>query len=144
MGTTETHFEPHTAPMPAPSETLPVLEQRLAEHLLGFELLDMPPRCGRPGYRGPGEMCYLPGHKGGGMAKLKLAYGRGSGKPSNSILRAEEIEQLARFDEHWRVILAGDNRLLALDLAQRGYLDMLKRRVPLYRLNDLGREALRL
>ncbi len=60
------------------------------------------------------------------------------------ILRAEEIEQLARFDEHWRVILAGDNRLLALDLAKRGYLDMLKRRVPLYRLSDLGREALRL
>ncbi len=29
-------------------------------------------------------------------------------------------------------------------LAQRGYLDVLRRRVPLYRLNDLGREALRL
>ena len=78
------------------------------------------------------------------MAILKLAYGRGTGKPSNPILRAEEITQLARFDEHWRVILAGDNRLLALDLAKRGYLDMLKRRVPLYRLSDLGREALRL
>ncbi len=78
------------------------------------------------------------------MAILKLAYGRGTGKPSNPILRAEEIAQLARFDEHWRVSLAGDNRLLALDLAQRGYLDMLKRREPLYRLNDRGREALRL
>ncbi len=78
------------------------------------------------------------------MAVLKLAYGRGTGKPSNPILRAEEIAQLARFDEHWRVLLAGDNRLLALDLAKRGYLDMLKRRVPLYRLSDLGREALRL
>ncbi len=55
-----------------------------------------------------------------------------------------EIEQLARFDEHWRVLLAGDNRLLAGSLAQRGYLDVLKRRVPLYRLNDLGREALQL
>ncbi len=53
-----------------------------------------------------------------------------------------EIEQLARFDEHWRVILAGDNRLLAGSLAKRGYLDELKRRVPLYRLSDLGREAL--
>ncbi len=59
-------------------------------------------------------------------------------------LLAEEIAQLARFDEHWRVILAGDNRLLAGALAQRGYLDVLKRRVPLYRLNDLGREALQL
>ncbi len=58
-------------------------------------------------------------------------------------LTAVEIEQLARFDEHWRVILAGDNRLLVLDLAKRGYLDMLKRREPLYRLNDRGREALR-
>ncbi len=29
------------------------------------------------------------------------------------ILRAEEIAQLARFDEHWRVCLVGDNRLLA-------------------------------
>ncbi len=60
------------------------------------------------------------------------------------ILTAVDLNQLARFDEHWRVILAADNRLLALDLAQRGYLDMLKRREPLYRLNDLGREALRL
>ena len=59
-------------------------------------------------------------------------------------LLAEEIAQLARFDEHWRVLLAGDNRLLAQALAQRGYLDVLKRRVPLYRLNDLGREALQL
>ena len=55
-----------------------------------------------------------------------------------------EIAQLARFDEHWRVILAGDNRLLVLDLAKRGYFDMLKRRVPLYRLSDGGREVLRL
>ena len=28
-------------------------------------------------------------------------------------LLAEEIAQLARFDEHWRVCLVGDNRLLA-------------------------------
>ena len=55
---------------------------------------------------------------------------------------AVEIEQLARFDEHWRVLLAGDNRLLAQALAKRGFLDVLKRRVPLYRLSDLGREAL--
>ncbi len=60
------------------------------------------------------------------------------------VLLAEEIAQLARFDEHWRVILAGDNRMLAQALAKRGYLDVLRRRVPLYRLNDLGREALHL
>ncbi len=53
-----------------------------------------------------------------------------------------EIEELARFDEHWRVILADDNGMLVRSLAKRGYLDVLKRRVPLYRLNDLGREAL--
>ena len=60
----------------------------------------------------------------------------------SEILTALEIEQLARFDEHWRVTLAGDNRLLASSLAKRGYLDVLRRRVPLYRLNDLGREAI--
>jgi hypothetical protein len=59
-------------------------------------------------------------------------------------LTALEIAQIARFDEHWRVTLAGDNRLLARSLAQRGYLDVLKRRVPLYRLSDLGRETLQL
>ena len=40
------------------------------------------------------------------------------------------------------VLLASDNRLLAQALAKRGYLDVLRRRVPLYRLNDLGREAI--
>jgi hypothetical protein len=62
----------------------------------------------------------------------------------NEILTALDIEQLARFDEHWRVILGGDSGLLAQALANRGYLDVLKRRVPLYRLSDLGREALQL
>ncbi len=62
----------------------------------------------------------------------------------SDILTALEIEQLARFDEHWRVLLASDNRLLAQALAKRGYFDVLKRRVPLYRLSDLGREALQL
>ena len=62
----------------------------------------------------------------------------------SEFLLAEEIAQLARFDEHWRVILAGDNRMLAQALARRGYLDVLQRRVPLYRLNDLGRETLHL
>ncbi len=60
----------------------------------------------------------------------------------SEILTALEIEQLERFDEHWRVTLAGDNRLLVRSLAKRGYLDVLKRRVPLYRLSDLGREAI--
>ena len=60
----------------------------------------------------------------------------------SEILTALEIEQLARFDEHWRAILAGDNVLLTRSLAKRGYLDALRRRVPLYRLSDLGREAL--
>ncbi len=57
-------------------------------------------------------------------------------------LTALEIAQLARFDEHWRVLLAGDNRLLAQALAKRGHLDVLKRRVPLYRLSNLGREVI--
>ncbi len=57
-------------------------------------------------------------------------------------LTAVQIEQLARFDEHWRVILADDNGMLVRSLAKRGYIDVLKRRVPLYRLSDLGREAI--
>ncbi len=48
----------------------------------------------------------------------------------SDILTALEIEQLARFDEHWRVILAGDNFMLVRSLAKRGYLDVLRRRVP--------------
>ncbi len=60
----------------------------------------------------------------------------------SEVLTALENDQLARFDEHWRVTLADDNRLLAQALAKRGYLDVLKRRVPLYRLSELGREAI--
>ncbi len=62
--------------------------------------------------------------------------------PESPVLTAVEIEQLARFDEHWRVILSEDNSMLVGNLAQRGYLDVLKRRVPLYRLSTRGRERL--
>ncbi len=48
-------------------------------------------------------------------------------------LTEAEIEELARWDEHWRVILAADAPLLVRSLAKRGYLDVLRRRVPLYR-----------
>ena len=37
----------------------------------------------------------------------------GDARAMSEILTALEIEQLARFDGHWRVCLAGDNRLLA-------------------------------
>ncbi len=57
-------------------------------------------------------------------------------------ITAAEAEELGRFDEHWRVILAADNAMLVRSLAKCGYLDVLKRRVPLYRLSDLGREAI--
>ena len=57
-------------------------------------------------------------------------------------MTALEIEQLGRFDEHWRVTLAADDAMLVRSLAKRGYLDVLKRRVPLYRPIDLGREAI--
>ncbi len=59
-------------------------------------------------------------------------------------LTAAEIGQLARFDDHWRVILATDDPLLVQGLAKRGYLDVLKRRVPLYRLGAGARKVLRL
>ena len=76
-----------------------------------------------------------------GNPKRQLAAASGGNGVSTGF---EEIAQLARFDGHWRVTLAGDNRLLAqaLALAKRGYLDVLKRRVPLYRLSDLGRQAI--
>ena len=61
---------------------------------------------------------------------------------SHEPLTAAEIEELARFDEHWRVILAADNAMLVRSLAKRGYLDVLRRRVPLYRRNHLGREGM--
>ena len=57
-------------------------------------------------------------------------------------LTAAEIAQIARFD-HFRPIRAGDNAKMVRSLAKRGYLDVL-RCVALYRLSDLGREALRL
>ena len=60
----------------------------------------------------------------------------------SEILTVLEIEQLARFDEHWRVILADDDAMLVRALEKRGYLDVLRRRVPLYRPSDLGREAI--
>ncbi len=60
----------------------------------------------------------------------------------SEILTALEIEQLARFDEHWRVILADDDVMLVRSLAKRGYFDVLRRRVPLYRPSDLGLQAI--
>ncbi len=81
---------------------------------------------------------------GRGAAEGRGGGGVGDARAMSEILTALEIKQLARFDEHWRVTLAGDNSLLVSSLAQRGFFDVLKRRVPLYRLSDLGREALRL
>jgi hypothetical protein len=51
----------------------------------------------------------------------------------------------ARFrrQAHWDLASGGRWRA-SVKLAQRGYLDVLKRRVPLYRLSDLGRETLQL
>ncbi len=46
-----------------------------------------------------------------------------------------EWSQLARFDDHWRVVLEGDQPVLVWNLAKSGYLEVLKRRVPLYRLS---------
>ena len=56
---------------------------------------------------------------------------------SRKTLTAVEIEGLARFDEHWRVILAYDDAMLVRSLAKRGYFDVLKPRVPLFWLNKL-------
>ncbi len=59
-----------------------------------------------------------------------------------SDLSVPELEQLARFDEHWRVVLEGDDPLLVWELRKRGYLDALRRQPPLYRLSEKGWKAL--
>jgi hypothetical protein len=56
----------------------------------------------------------------------------------SEILTALEIKELARFDEHWRVTLAGDNRLLVGALAKRGYLDVLNSPLTKSSLDDFG------
>ena len=58
-------------------------------------------------------------------------------------LTPAELSQLARFDDHWRVVQEGDDPLLVWELRKRGYLDALKQQPPLYRLSDEGRAALR-
>jgi hypothetical protein len=57
-------------------------------------------------------------------------------------LAVPELEQLARFDEHWRVVLGDDDPLLVWELRKGGYLEVLKRQPPLFRLSEKGREAL--
>jgi hypothetical protein len=59
-----------------------------------------------------------------------------------SDLTVPELEQLARFDEHWRVVLESDDPVLVWELHKRGYLEALRRQPPLYRLSDEGRAAL--
>ena len=59
-----------------------------------------------------------------------------------SDLSVPELEQLARFDEHWRVVLADDDPILVWELRKHGYLEALKRQPPLYRLSEKGGEAL--
>jgi hypothetical protein len=58
-------------------------------------------------------------------------------------LTVPELEQLARFDQHWRVVLEGDDPLVVWELRKGGYLDLLKRRVPLFRLSDQQQAPLR-
>lgn len=58
-------------------------------------------------------------------------------------LTPEELSQLARFDDRWRMVQEGDHPLLVWELRKRGYLDAIKRQPPLYRLSEKGRAALR-
>lgn len=59
-----------------------------------------------------------------------------------SDLTIAELEQLARFDRHWRTVLEGDDPLLVWRLRKRSYLEALRRQPPLYRLSEKGRTAL--
>lgn len=53
-----------------------------------------------------------------------------------------DLAALRRWDGHWRVIQPGDDRGAVWSLHQGGWLDRLKRRVPLYRLSEKGRALL--
>jgi hypothetical protein len=57
-------------------------------------------------------------------------------------LTQAELSQLARFDDHWRMVQEGDDPLLVWELRKRGYLDAIKQQPPLYRLSEEGRAAL--
>lgn len=57
-------------------------------------------------------------------------------------LTAADLDPLRRWDEHWRVVLAGDDDLAVWRLHEAGYLDKMKRRTPLSRLSDKGRAVL--
>jgi hypothetical protein len=58
-------------------------------------------------------------------------------------LTVAEFGQLARFNEKWRAILLGDDPLVIWELRKRGYLEILKRRIPLFKLSQDGRDALK-
>lgn len=58
-------------------------------------------------------------------------------------LTVAEFEQLARFNEKWRAVLPGDDPLVVWELRKCGYLEILKRRTPLFRLSQDGRDALK-
>jgi hypothetical protein len=57
-------------------------------------------------------------------------------------LTVSELEQLAQFDEHWRVVLEGDDPPVVWELCKSGYLEILRRRTPLFKLSQKGRKAL--
>ena len=60
-----------------------------------------------------------------------------------SDLTVRELEQLAHFDKHWReAVLDGDDPVRFWELSKRDYLEVLRRTVPLFKLNTKGHEAL--
>ena len=55
----------------------------------------------------------------------------------------EEWSQLTCFDARWRVVLEGDQPVLVWNLVTGGYLEVPKRRAPVYRLTTKGHEMLK-
>ena len=55
------------------------------------------------------------------------------------LLSDPEWKQLWRFDQHYRALADGDDPPAVRSLVARGLVDEFRRRLPLYRINAIGR-----
>ena len=85
------------------------------------------------------------GRRDGAVTMLDTRHCRADNAPmkETSEISPAEWTQLACFNDHWRVILEDDQPVLVWSLAKGGYLEVLKRRAPLFRLSAKGRETLK-
>lgn len=77
-----------------------------------------------------------------GQARRGAGAGVATLHPMPDALSPAYLTEFRRWDEHGRVVLAGDDALAVWRLHKAGYLDKMKRRTPLYRLSERGRAAM--